>query len=176
MKVRILLSALLLAVVFGQGAFAKAAPAPTQPGLPGKPALPAAKGRITVDINSIDYNGVDDNGNHGMIVHMYLECGSLKGSDVRAGLFFFWDDDTYIAASADVPADSQTSDGALTIQDVYTPHYNESEWKDIPIFVPYSYLPTVDDTRNGYVIAVAGLDGQDFTRYGGRKYFTVNPG
>ena len=68
-----------------------------------------------------------------------------------------------------------TENGNLTCQDVVTPKYRESEWKDIPVFIPYAFFPSVTEEANGFVVAEAGIEGQPFTRYGGRNYFTLNP-
>jgi hypothetical protein len=139
-----------------------------------KPASVGARGRLTVDINKVDYNA-KYKGVPGMIVHVYLEAGNLRGTPVRVGLFYFWENDDPLEASQDTPSDFVTSSGGLTWQDVVNPRYNESEWKDIPIFMPYAFFPAVSEPANAFVVAVAGIDGQDFTRYGTRNYFTMNP-
>lgn len=174
---RIAILALTVVSLFGLLPPAQAAPMTRPRSLPALSVRErplAARGRMTVDINSVDFDATYKDLT-GMAVHVYFEAGDLKGVPLRVALFFFNENDEFLAAAEGTPTDFVTEEGALTIQLVLKPRYAESEWKDIPVFVPYAFLPAVQEPVNAYVIAVAGIDGQKFTRYGERKYFTINP-
>ena len=172
---RVTILALLVVSLFGLLPPTKAAQIDNPPAMGVIDARPlAATGRMTVDIKSIDYN-VTYKGLSGMGVHVYATAGNLKGVPLRIALFFFTESDEFIAASSDTPSTFQTSEGALTIQTVLTPRFASSEWRDIPIFVPYAFFPSIQEPLNAYVIAVGGINGQKFTRFGRKNYFTLNP-
>ena len=130
--------------------------------------LPAARRTLTTSITDTDF------GDDAVCVAVEVLAKNLKGADVRAAIFFFYDDDTAMEAGPDTTGDFVTSSGFLTSQLVYTSGFTNSKWKNT-FCVPYLFFPSVSVRTRGFIQAQSGLDGQEFVSFSGRAYFTMNP-
>ncbi len=132
--------------------------------------------QLIADITNIEFD-TQVNRQLGMKIHAHLQMIGYQGQDVRVGAFFYWGDGTPISGS-EAPVDNQTpTDGYLTVQDVLTPSYDNSQWDDFWFFVPYSYFPTgLRGDQDAFAEIEIGIDGQGFTSWSQDENFTLSYG
>jgi hypothetical protein len=126
--------------------------------------------RRTLGTTVLDTNFLDDQ------VHIQVQVISrnLKGSKIRAGVFFFYANAETMEADSSAPQSFVTSDGSLTQQLVYRAAYTNSKWKG-DFYIPYQYFPAVSSRTRGFIQAQSGVDGQEFVSFSERIYFTISP-
>lgn len=130
--------------------------------------------QLIIDITDVEHN-VDLNGMTGMKVHTHIKTLNYQGQLLRAAIFVYWADGTPIPGDNSSPAENRTTSGYLTVQDTFTPSYNDSEWKDFWFFLPYDYFPGgLHGDQDAYVDAEVGLDSGDFTSWSLPADFTLN--
>lgn len=126
---------------------------------------------LIINITSVEHN-VTNNGDLGMKVHTSAEAIGYKNADLRAAIFFFWQDGSPIAANNRASSEARTADGQMTVQQVITPGYDDTVWDDMWFFVPYSNFPDGRlGTYSAYVEAQLGVDGQSFTAFSNQDTF-----
>jgi hypothetical protein len=108
-----------------------------------------------------------------MQVHTYINILGYQGDDIRVALFVYWDDGTPIPGD-NAPDDYRTTSGYLTNQTILTPSYDNSEWQDFWLFLPYEYFPTgLKGDQHAFAEIEIGLDGQDFVSWSQDVSFTL---
>lgn len=80
------------------------------------------------------------NGEKGMMIHVDFSVSNLKGEKGRIGVFFISPDGDFVCAGRNNKYSTSTG-GQLTVQDTFTPIYEDSRWKDYKLFIPYSEFP-----------------------------------
>lgn len=116
--------------------------------------------RLTIDITSIEYDvAVSDGGELGFKVHTSVNAVGYLGQDIRAAVFYYFEDGTPVSCANMTEADCDP-DGNLTVQSVLTPSFEDTIWSDYWFWIPYSGMPSGLSGRvNFRVIANVGLDG-----------------
>jgi len=129
--------------------------------------------QLIVSISRIEHNTTED-GESGMKVYGYINIIGYRSIPVRVALFLYWESGEPIDGS-EAPTDFQTSDGALTVQDVVTPSFDNSEWEEFWFFVPYAYFPTgLTGALDAYAQLEIGVDGETFNSWSLTELFTLN--
>lgn len=129
--------------------------------------------QLIADLLSIDHN-VEINGQLGMKVHSHLNALGYQGQPLRVALFVYWADGTPISGSS-APEENQTTSGYLTVQEVITPSYDNSDWSDFWFFLPYDYFPTgLQGTQDAFAEVEIGVDGEAFTSWSLTSDFSLN--
>ncbi|MBL8131078.1 MAG: hypothetical protein JNL42_04410, partial [Anaerolineae bacterium] len=129
--------------------------------------------QLVVNLLRIEHNAVQDNA-QGMRVYGYVNAVGYRGMPIRVALFLYWGDGTPISG-ANAPTDFQTTDGALTVQDVVNPSYDDSEWSEFWFFVPYDYLPGgLTGVQDAYAQLELGVDGEPFSTWSFTESFELN--
>ncbi len=120
---------------------------------------------ITVSITNVEQNATNNDA-LGMMVHTSIEAIGYKNVPLRAAVFTYWQDGSPITANSRASADSRSTSGQLTVQQVLSPGYDDTVWDNSWFFIPYNYLP---DGRTGtypaFIEAQVGVDGQGFTDF-----------
>ncbi|MBK8025714.1 MAG: trypsin-like peptidase domain-containing protein [Chloroflexi bacterium] len=129
--------------------------------------------QLVVNLTRIEHNATQD-GLAGMKVYGYVNAIGYRGVPIRVALFLYWEDGTPIPGS-NAPVDFQTTDGGLTVQDVVTPSYDNSEWTEFWFFVPYDYFPGgLTGVQDAYAQLELGLDGETFSTWSFTESFQLN--
>lgn len=82
------------------------------------------------------------NGEKGMMIHVDFSIANLKDEAGRIGVFFISSDGKIVSAGRNNQY-STTAGGQLTVQDTFTPIYDNSHWKDYKLFIPYSEFSNI---------------------------------
>ena len=124
---------------------------------------PQAGQSLTINIDSVEQNATA-NDSVGIKVHVSIEAVGYKDVPLLAAVFVFWEDGTPMPANNRANAQSRSTSGQLTVQQVASPDYDDTVWSDSWFYIPYGYFP---DGRTGTYPAVVeaqiGVDGQGFT-------------
>jgi hypothetical protein len=130
---------------------------------------------MSIEITDVEFNA-ENNGENGLIIHTRILATGYKGVQLRAGVFFYWDDGTSVMAAEDA-TDYRSPSGFLTSQEVIVPEFDATEWADFKFWVPNAALPTgLTGTREGVILAEMGVDGEAFTASSNEFPFTFNYG
>lgn len=120
--------------------------------------------QLIINIADVEHN-VEINGEVGMQVYAPIGTLNYQSETLRVALFVYWDDNTPIPGS-NAPRDFNTTAGELTVQTTLTPSFNDSQWNDFWIFLPYEYFPDMPVGEHfGYAQVEIGVDGEGFTSW-----------
>ncbi len=120
---------------------------------------------LTITLDRIEHNVTLD-GERGMRIPARIETSGYRGVPLRAAIFVFWSDDSPMLANTRTPASNRTTSGQLTAQTVFTPTYDDSVYPEASFFLPYSHFHLGETgSRDAYVEAQIGVDGQQFTAF-----------
>jgi hypothetical protein len=142
------------------------------PAAPPSVAAPAGRAALAVEINYLDF------GSRSMEVGIYLRAKGLRGENVGLGTFFLFSNNRGIPASSAAPSTWILDDGSLGyIEFGFIPLYDDTEWVNITLQVPYSYFDFSRVTRrtDAYVVVVGAVEGYDGFVTSDPEYFTVSP-
>jgi len=142
------------------------------PTAPPSVAAPAGRAALAVEINYLDF------GSRSMEVGIYLRAQGLRGENVGLGTFFFFSNNRGIPASSAAPNSWVLDDGSLGyIEYGLIPSYDDTEWVNLTLEVPYNYFDFSSVTRrtDAYVVVVGAVEGFDGVVPSDPEYFTVSP-
>lgn len=105
--------------------------------------LDAPKRTASIDDIRVDHNIADANGDVGMLIHARVTVTGLKGGQGYLTATFAFADGT---ALKDFDGYYATASGDVATGGPFTPEYEEAEFPDFQIYVPYSQL----HLRQGY--------------------------
>ncbi len=134
-----------------------------------------ANAEMSIEITDVEFNA-ENNGENGMIIHARILATGYKGVQLRAAVFFYWDDGTSVMAAEDA-TDHRSPSGFLTSQEVLVPEFDATEWADFKFWVPNAALPTgLTGVHEGVIIAEIGVDGEAFDANSNEFPFSLNYG
>lgn len=130
---------------------------------------------MSIEITDVEFNA-ENNGEKGIIIHTRILASGYKDVELRAAVFFYWEDDTPVEANPDSTGFS-TPSGYLTYQEVITPLYDATEWADFKFWIPNTALPVgLTGEQRGYIVADLAVNGEPFDNISNEFPFTFNYG
>jgi S1-C subfamily serine protease len=129
---------------------------------------------LTIDIQDIEYDApLEGEDELGIMVYAYIRAVGYEGEDLRAAMFYYWDDGEPISGENAVE-DNNTPEGALTVQTILTPEYDDTEWDGFWFWMPYSAFPEFSGSKaEAFVQAEIGVEGEAFTSFSEETFFTL---
>jgi len=120
--------------------------------------------QLIINVTDIQHN-VEIDGQVGMQVFAPISTLNYRGETLRVALFTYWDDGTPVNGT-NAPRDFNTTAGELTVQTTLTPSFDDSQWNDFWVFLPYEYFPDMPAGEHfGYAQVEIGVDGVGFTSW-----------
>ena len=120
--------------------------------------------QLIVNVVDVQHN-VEIDGELGMQVFAPINTLGYQGETLRVALFVYWEDGTEIPGT-NAPRDFRTTEGDLTVQTTLTPSFNDSQWNDFWIFLPYDYFPTgLSGEQFAFAQVEIGVDGEGFSSW-----------
>jgi S1-C subfamily serine protease len=129
---------------------------------------------LTIEIQDIEYDApLEGEDELGIMVYAYIRAVGYEGEDLRAAMFYYWDDGEPMSGENAVE-DNNTPDGALTVQTILTPEYSDTEWDGFWFWMPYSAFPDFSGSKaEAFVQAEIGVDGESFISFSDETFFTL---
>lgn len=138
---------------------------------PDNPTTPGTEPQLVIEITDVEHDTEQD-GAIGMLVHTQINAVGYRGVNLRSAVFLFWEDGSPMLAASRSAGANRTSDGQLTSQQILTPGFDDTIYDDAWFFIPYSLFPEGETgSRDAYVEAQIGVDGEGFTAYSGQSAF-----
>lgn len=85
----------------------------------------------------VDYDTYDDNGKKGMRLHIAFKTHNMLNKEGRISAYFHFADGT---ALIDTNGSYKTKDGCVAVGKNFCPHYENSDYNNFVLFMPYSEL------------------------------------
>lgn len=119
-------------------------------------------GGLTAQILDIEHNvTLDDRPEVGMRIHVYLRANGYQGTSLKLQMNFFWEDGTPISG-ANASSLNRGENGELIIESQFAPRFEDTEWADYWIWLPYDSFPKgLSGEQTGYVVATFAPEGSN---------------
>ena len=129
---------------------------------------------LTIEILDIEYDApLEGERELGIMVYTYIRAVGYEGEDLRAAMFYYWEDGEAISGE-NAAEDNNTPGGALTVQTILTPEYSDTEWDGFWFWMPYSAFPDFRGSKaEAFVQAEIGVDGESFISFSDETFFTL---
>lgn len=113
---------------------------------------------VSISITDIAYDANDEGRDEvGMRIFMDIRAVGFRGQPLRVALLFY-DEDAQLIESPDAPREYRAADDILTVQTVLEPRFNNTEWEDYSLWIPYSSFPRPARGQAGGIEAVILLE------------------
>lgn len=129
-----------------------------------QPTLMPANRQLAVSIVHVEHNVISGNPPEGGVrVYTRIRATGFEGVPLRAAIFYYGADGAPIPGSSALPV-NRTPAGDLTIQEVITPEYEDTEWSAFWFWMPYTAFPGGVSAVSAVQAQVAiGVDGEPFS-------------
>ncbi len=108
---------------------------------PGSSAQTVPTGQGTTQILEIEHN-IEQGGEPGMVVHTYARVAGYKDVPLFLALYFYDTNNELVVASTGTADEFVASNGLLRAIVDMTPGFDDTEYADLSVWVPYSAFPT----------------------------------
>ncbi len=124
----------------------------------------------TIDRIWVDYDQYQ-NGQKGMLIHAKFTVSGMKGRDGRCAIYFKYKNGTSLN---DYNNSYCTSDGKVCLSKTFAPGYDDTEYSDLQMFMPYDELHLSSGSHNlkFYVLLYDEATSEDIVS-SDWKYFDV---
>lgn len=85
----------------------------------------------------VDHSTYDDDGTKGMRIHIAFKAHNMLNKEGRISAYFYFSDGT---ALTDTNGSYKTTDGCVSVGKDFCPSYENSDYSDFKLFMPYSEL------------------------------------
>ena len=85
----------------------------------------------------VDHSTYDDDGTKGMRIHIAFKAHNMLNKEGRVSAYFYFSDGT---ALIDSNGSYKTTDGCVSVDKDFCPSYENSDYSDFKLFMPYSEL------------------------------------
>ncbi len=92
--------------------------------------------KITFDDMWVDYD-VTQNGEKGMLIHLKFSANNMKGVDAYAAIYFEKKNGDAIQGKTST---YRSKNGQLAVYKSIKPAYDDADYKDLQLFMPYSQI------------------------------------
>ncbi|MDQ7026711.1 MAG: serine protease [Anaerolineae bacterium] len=137
---------------------------------------PSGEQSVSIEITDIQFGVTfEDDDNTYAAVHAEINAIGYLGVDLRAAVFFYWNDGTDLEPLSSELSDYATPSGSLTQQEVINPNFENTIWEDFIFYIPMNAFPAVTTERTGVAIADISIAGAAFDAPSNQWNFTVTP-
>ncbi|OYP42989.1 zinc-ribbon domain-containing protein [Prevotella sp. P4-119] len=95
----------------------------------------------------VDHSTYDDDGTKGMRIHIAFKAHNMLNKEGRVSAYFYYSDGT---ALTDTNGSYKTTDGDVAVGKDFCPSYENSDFRDFKLFMPYSELH-LDSSADIYI-------------------------
>ncbi len=114
----------------------------------------------------VDHNEYDDDGKKGMRIHIAFKAHNMLNKEGKVSVYFYFSDGT---ALIDANGSYKTTDGYVAVSRSFCPSYENSDYNDFKIFMPYSELH-LDSSADIYFQATLWYNHERISDYSEKEH------